>query len=172
MASRSSASITRWRKHAVRQMNAVRRSTLAFVEQLPEAEILRSRTQDSWSVKDVLGHLLTCDEETVRRLQLIARGRGDRIKWFESMAYADRFNAREVRRVRRFGLATILRRMARVRADLVRRLQRLPAASLQDPSHAYTVVSWLPVPGWTHERDHVNEVRHWWRRRRRELRGR
>jgi hypothetical protein len=108
----------------------------------------------------------------VRRLQLIARGRGDRIKWFESMAYADRFNAREVRRVRRYGLATVLRRMARVRADLIKRFQRLPAAALHDPSHAYTVVSWLPVPGWTHERDHVNEVRHWWRERRRQLRAR
>jgi len=57
----------------------VRRSTLALVARLPEREIVRPRTQDAWSVKDVLGHLLTCDEETVRRLRLIARGRGDRI---------------------------------------------------------------------------------------------
>jgi hypothetical protein len=38
----------------------------------------KSRTQDRWSVKDVLAHLLGCDEETVRRLRLIARGRGER----------------------------------------------------------------------------------------------
>lgn len=172
MASRSSASISQWRKHAVRQLTVVRRSTLAFVEQLPEEEVLRPRTQDRWSFKDVLGHLLTCDEETVRRLRLIARDRADRIRWFESMAYADRFNAREVRRVRRYGLATVLRRMARVRAELVRLFERLPAAALRDPAHAYTVVSWLPTPGWTHERDHVNEVRQWWRERGRELRAR
>lgn len=172
MASRSSASISRWRKHAVRQLTTVRRSTLAFVSKLPEPEVLRPRTHDHWSVKDVLGHLLTCDEETVKRLKLIARGRADRIYWFESMADANRFNAREVRRVRRYGLAAVLRRMARVRAELVRLFRRLPAAALSDPSHAYTVVSWLPVPGWTHERDHLNEVRHWWRERRRQLRAR
>src|SRR5882724_3367591 len=96
-------SITGWRRRAIRRMAAVRRSTLALVARLPEREIVRPRTQDAWSVKDVLGHLLTCDEETVRRLRLIARGRGDRIYWFESMADADRFNARSVRRVRRYG---------------------------------------------------------------------
>ncbi|HEX9819138.1 MAG TPA: DinB family protein [Methylomirabilota bacterium] len=147
-------------------MVASRASTLAFVARLPEREILRPRTQDRWSVKDVLAHLLSCDEETVRRLRLIARGRGDRIHWFEDMADADHFNARSVARARRLTLPTVLRRMARVRADLVERLQRLPTAALRDPSHEYTVVQWLPAPGWTHERDHLSEIRAWWRARR------
>jgi uncharacterized damage-inducible protein DinB len=169
MATRRAASMAAWRRHAIRRMTAVRRSTLALLARLPEAEILRPRTQDQWSVKDVLGHLLSCDEETVRRFRLIARGRGDRIVWFESMAEADRFNARTVARTRRYGLAALLRRMARVRAELVEQLQGLPAESLRDPSHAYTVVQWLPTPGWTHEQDHMSEVRRWWRERRAEL---
>src|SRR6266545_4401626 len=170
MARRSS--ITGWRRRAVRSMAAVRRSTLAFGAGLPEREILRPRTQDQWSVKDVLGHLLTCDEETVRRLRLIARGRGDRIHWFESMADADRFNARSVRRARRLGLRPLLRRMARVHADLIRSFKRLPAESLRDPSHAYPVVEWLPAPGWSHEQEHLSEIRAWWRRRHRTSAGR
>jgi hypothetical protein len=88
------------------------------------------------------------------------------------MAYADRFNARTVARTRRYGLAALLRRMARAHAELVERLRHLPAGTLRDPSHKYTVVDWLPVPGWTHERDHMGEVRRWWRARRAELRGR
>jgi hypothetical protein len=142
---------------------ASRESTLAFVARLPEAEILRPRTQDRWSVKDVLTHLLSCDEETLRRFRLIARGRGDRISWFESMADADRFNARSVTRARRLGLRTVLRRLARVRAELIEALEGLPAEALRDPSHDYTVVSWLPAPGWSHERDHAKEIRDWWR---------
>ena len=172
MATRRASSTTAWRRHAIRRMLAVRRATLALVTRLPEPEVLRPRTQDQWSVKDVLGHLLSCDEETLRRFRLIARGRGDRIVWFESMAYADRFNARTVARTRRYGLAALLRRMARAHAELVERLRRLPAGRLRDPSHKYTVVDWLPVPGWTHERDHIGEVRRWWRARRAELRGR
>ena len=153
-------------------MIAARRSTLALVARIPEAETLRPRTQDQWSVKDVLGHLLSCDEETLRRFRLIARGRGDRIVWFESMAYADRFNARTVARTRRYGLAALLRRMARARAELVERLRRLPAGALRDPSHAYPLVEWFPVSGWTHEQEHLSELRGWWRTRRAELRRR
>jgi hypothetical protein len=150
---------------------ASRESTLAFVARLPEREILRLRTQDRWSVKDVLAHLLTCDEETVRRFRLIARGRGDRIAWFESMAHADRFNARSVARARRLRLSTVIRRMKRVRADLVKRFERLPTAALSDPSHDYTVVQWLPAPGWSHERDHLGEIKTWWRSRERSRAG-
>lgn len=147
-------------------MVASRESTLAFIARLPEGEILRPRTQDRWSVKDVLAHLLSCDEETVRRLRLVARGQADRIHWFEDMADADRFNARSVARARRLGLRTVLSRMARVRADLITRLERLPTEVLRDRSHAYTVVQWLPAPGWSHERDHLSEMRTWWRARR------
>jgi uncharacterized damage-inducible protein DinB len=153
-------------------MLATRRATLAVMARLPEAEIRRPRTQDRWSVKDVLGHLLSCDEETVRRFRLIARGRGDRIHWFESMADADRFNARSVARTRRYGLAALLRRMARVHAELVAAFRRLPAGALRDPTHAYPVVEWLPAPGWAHEQDHLREVGQWWRSRQRELRRR
>ena len=157
----------KWRRDALKHLVASRRETLAVLARLPEREILRPRTQDRWSVKDVLGHLLACDEETVRRFRLIAQGRGERIHWFESMAHADRFNARTVARARRLGLPTVLRRMQRVRADLVRRFRRLPIESLRDPSHAYPVTEWLPAPGWSHERDHVSEITAWWARQRR-----
>ena len=161
-----SGSLASWRRQAIRRIEAVRRSTLAFIATLPEDEILRSRTLDQWSVKDVLAHLMSCDEETVRRFKLIARGRGDRIFWFESMADAHRFNARTIRAARRLGLSAVLRRMERAHTDVVEWLGRLPLASLRDPSHAYTVVSWLPVPGWRHEHGHLGEVKNWWRQAR------
>src|SRR5438046_1359249 len=168
MASGRSGSLATWRRQVLRRIAAVRRSTLAFVARLPESEIVRPRTQDRWSVKDVLAHLMTCDEETVRRFRLIARGRGDRIHWFESMADADRFNGRSVARARRLGLPAVLRRMERAHADLLEQLARLPAGSLRDPSHQYAVVEWLPAPGWSHEQDHLGEIKRWWRSRRTE----
>jgi Mycothiol maleylpyruvate isomerase N-terminal domain len=166
MAPRGSGSLTRWQRAAIQRIAAVRRSTLAFIAHLPEQELMRPRTQDRWSVKDVLGHLLGCDEETGRRFRLIARGRGDRIHWFHDMADADRFNARCVARARRLRLPALLRRMERAHDDLIARLERLPTTSLRDPSHQYSVVEWLPAPGWTHERDHLSEIRAWWRSQR------
>ena len=166
MGTRRPASLTRWRREAIRRIAASRECTLTLVARLPEREILRARTQGRWSVKDVLVHLLSCDEETVRRLRLVARGQADRIHWFEDMADADRFNARSVARARRLRLPIVFRRMAQVRAELIRWLERLPIEALRDPSHAYTVVQWLPAPGWSHERDHLSEVKAWWRSQR------
>jgi hypothetical protein len=165
MATREAAALARWRRRTIDRIAATRRSTLALVARLPEPEIRAPRTQGRWSVKDVLAHFLSCDEETNRRLRLIARGRADRIHWFESMADADRFNARSVARLRRVGLRPLLRRMARAHRELIERLRRLPVRALDDPSHAYTIVSWLPAPGWSHEREHLREVRAWWRER-------
>src|SRR5881397_1748139 len=166
MASGRSGSHATWRRQALRRIGAVRRSTLAFIARLPEDEILRPRTQDRWSVKDVLAHLMTCDEETARRFRLIARGQGNRIHWFESMADADRFNARSVAGARRLRLPAMLRRMERAHADVIKGLERLPLEALRDPSHQYTVVEWLPAPGWSHEQEHLGEIRAWWRRQR------
>ena len=163
---RSTDSLVSWRRQAIRRIESVRRSTLAFIERLPEREIARPRTIDRWSVKDVLAHLMSCDEETVRRFRLIAGGRADRIHWFESMADAHRFNARTVARSRRLGLAAVLRRMERAHADVIEWLGRLPVESLRDPAHTYPVVDWLPTPGWRHEHDHVNEIKAWWREQR------
>lgn len=167
MATPRSASLAKWRRQAVRRVEASRRAMLDFVGRLPESEILRPRTQDRWSVKDVLAHLLACDEETVRRFQLVARGRADRIHWFESMADADRFNARSVARLRRLGLRALLHRRQRAQANLIEWLERLPPAALRDPAHAYPVVEWLPAPGWSHEQEHLSEIRAWWRDARR-----
>jgi hypothetical protein len=172
MTPRRSGGLGRWRREALRRLASSRAATLALIARLPEREILRPRTLDRWSVKDLLAHLMSCDEETLRRFRLIARGQADRIRWFESMAYADRFNARSVARGRRLGLRAVLARMARARSEMIHEFGRLPIEALRDPSHAYTVVQWLSAPGWSHERDHLREVRAWWRAARGELPGR
>ena len=42
----------------------------------------------------------------------------------------------------------------------------LPEEALAHPSHAYPMTEWLPAPGWSHERDHLSEVRARWNSRR------
>src|SRR5260370_3552286 len=145
MAARRSGSLAKWQRDALRRIAATRGSTLAFLPKLSEAEMLRPRTQDRWSVKDVLAHLMTCDEETVRRFQLIARGQAGRIHWFESMADADRFNARSVASARRLGLPALLRRMERAHVEVLEGLERLPIRALRDPPHEYPLVERLPA---------------------------
>src|SRR2546426_2861533 len=98
------AGLAKWQRDAVRRMVAARRATLTLVRRLPERDMLRPRTLDRWSVKDVLGHLLACDEETVRRFRLIAGGDGDRLHWVRSTAAARPLHPRAVARPGRVGL--------------------------------------------------------------------
>lgn len=152
-------------------MASSRRATAAFVARVPAEEMARPRALDAWSAKDMVAHLLTCDEETVRRFELIERGRADKIFWFRGMPDADRFNARMVKRERRTSLAALLRRRRRVGADLIARFRRLPLGALKDPTHEWTIVEWLTMPGWAHEAEHLHEIKAWWRGRQRERRG-
>ncbi len=150
----------------IRQMERSRAATLALLRRLPTEEILRPRTQGDWSIKDVLAHIAAWEEEGRRRLILIARGRGDRIVFYDDMPAVDRFNAKAVTQSHSISLARVLRRLTRARQRLVDALRRLPPRSLNDRSHELPVVVWLRQFAWTHERAHRREIREWWTRRR------
>ena len=142
-----------------------RAATLRFLKRLPESAILEPRTQGKWSVKDTFAHFVAWEEEGVRRLELIARGRGDRVHFYNDMREADRFNARAVRRARRWSWKELLRRSAQVRRRLVEALQHVPPAELHSREHRYPVSAWLPEFAWTHEQDHLARIRAWWAER-------
>ncbi len=150
----------------IRRIGRSRAATLALLKRLPTEEILGPRTQGDWSIKDVLAHIAAWEEEGTRRLRLIARGQAHRMVFYETMADADRFNARAVAAGRSTSLPGVLRRLARARQHLVATLHRLPPRSLNDSSHELPVVTWLREFAWTHERAHRREIRAWWTRRR------
>jgi hypothetical protein len=157
----SPAALAAWRRRAIRRMTRSRAETLALVRRIPAAALRRPRTQAAWSVRDVLVHIAAWEAEGARRLALIARGRGDRIVWYDTTAELDAFNARVVRAGRRLGLRGVLRRLAAARARLLRGLRRLPATALADPAHALPVTRWLREFAWTHEGEHRRKVRAW-----------
>ncbi|HEV8674201.1 MAG TPA: DinB family protein [Methylomirabilota bacterium] len=164
---RSARALAAWRRRALERMTRSRAATLAVLAPMPEAAILRPRTQGRWSVKDVLAHIAAWEAEGTRRLELIRRGQADRMVWYETMADADRFNALAVRAARSMSLPAMRRGLAQARADLVRALRRLPPEALGDPSHALPVTTWLREFAWTHETAHRQEIRAWWRTQRR-----
>lgn len=155
-------SLAGWRERAVKRMERSRRATLLFLARLPKQEIKKPRTQGQWSVKDVLAHCVAWEDEGARRLQLIARGQGQRIHYYDDMREADRFNANAVRKARARGFPALVREAARVRQRLIKSLRGLPPRALQDPTHRFPVVAWLPEFAWTHEQAHLKEMRAWW----------
>jgi hypothetical protein len=151
-------------------MTRSRAETLRLVHRIPADAFRRTRTQDAWSVRDVLIHIAAWEAEGTRRLALITRGHGDRIVWYDTMAELDAFNARAVRSARGLGPRAVLRRLATARARLLAGLRRLPPSALADPTHALPVTRWLREFAWTHEAAHRREIRAWGRAQRGERR--
>ena len=154
-------SLTGWSRDAVRQMSRSRARTLALVDRLPPEALRQTRTQGAWSIGDVLAHIAAWEAEGTRRLELIARGHGDRIVWYETKAEVDAFNARVVRAARHLSRGPLLRQLSDARARLVRTLRRLPPSALADPRHALPVTRWLREFAWTHEAAHRHAIRAW-----------
>jgi len=142
-------------------MTRSRAETLALVSHLQTDTLRQPRTQGAWSIGDVLVHIAAWETEGTRRLELIARGHGDRIVWYDTRAELDAFNARVVRAARRLTRGAILRRLAASRARLVRALRRLPPRALADPAHTLPVTRWLQEFAWTHEAAHRRAIRAW-----------
>ena len=161
----SPAALGAWRRRAVRQMTRSRTETLALIGRIPADALRRPRTQGAWSVRDALVHIAAWEAEGARRLALIARGRGERIVWYDTTAELDAFNARAVSGARRLGPGAVLRRLAAARARLLAGLRRLPRSALADPRHALPVTRWLREFGWTHEAAHRRDIRAWDRAR-------
>jgi Mycothiol maleylpyruvate isomerase N-terminal domain len=161
----SPTALAAWRRAAIARMTRSRAATLALLARLPRERLERPGTRDAWSIRDVLAHIAAWEEEGTRRLALIARGRGDRIVWYETLAEVDRFNARVVRQARRLSLPRLLARLVRARAGLIRALRRVPPPALADPSHGLPVTTWMREFAWTHEQEHRAEIRAESRRR-------
>jgi hypothetical protein len=159
MRRRSPKALAAWRRAAIGRMTRSRATTLGVVARLPREALERPGTRDAWAPRDVLAHIAAWEEEGTRRLALIARGRGDRIVWYETAAEMDRFNARAVRQGRRLSVPRLLARLARARAGLIRALRRLPLPALADPAHDVPVTTWMREFAWTHEQGHRAELR-------------
>jgi hypothetical protein len=164
---RSPGALAAWRRRFLERIGRSRAATLALLARMPRDAVGRPRSQGAWSIRDVVALVAAWEEEGTRRLALIARGQPERMVWYETMAEADRFNARAVRAARRVPWPRLLGRLARARADLVRALRRLPAPALGDPAHALPVTVWLTEFALTHEQGHRRAIRAWWAAERR-----
>lgn len=163
---RTPRALAAWRRRAIERMARSRAATLRLVATLPQELANQPGAVGAWSVKDVLVHLAAWEAEGARRLALIARGRGDRIRFYDTRAEVDRFNARAVRAGRRWSLRQVLGRLARARDRLLATLRRVPVRALADRRHELPVVVWLREFAWAHETAHRREIRAWWRARR------
>jgi Mycothiol maleylpyruvate isomerase N-terminal domain len=123
---------------------------------LPEARLVQPGVVDDWSVKDVLFHVTTWEQEALRHLPLvIAGGTPPR---YAAQGGIDAFNARATQDGRRLSLAEVLRGREETHARLVDFIGRQPEGTFGARTRARRR---LRLDTYGHYPEHTAAIRAW-----------
>ena len=124
---------------------------------LTEEEMIRPGVTGDWSVKDVLAHVTTWEEEALKKLPVILEG-GRTPKYSVTYGGIDAFNAlmHEKNGVRT--LAQVLDRLKRTHRKLVKYLESLPDETFMKEGR---FMSRLRYDTYRHYPEHTDMIRAW-----------
>jgi len=146
----------------VAQMLVERDKLLLAVAGLRPEDAERTAIGD-WSIKDIVAHIAAWDEESCRRLELIAAGREAEIVDY-SDAEVDDWNAQAVAQRRSASWSDTLAELSAARDRLQRALFALPDEHLSAGNARFPVDEWLPTWTCQHDAYHSAEILDWRKR--------
>jgi hypothetical protein len=123
---------------------------------VPDSHLVEPGVVDDWSVKDILAHVTTWEEEALKHLPLIIAG-GTPPR-YAVQGGIDAFNARATEDGRRLSLAEVLRRRDETHARLLDFLQSQPAGTFGGQTRAQRR---LRLDTYGHYPQHAAAIRAW-----------
>lgn len=127
---------------------------------LPDARLMEPGVVGDWSVKDILAHVTTWEEEALQHLpMIIAGGRPPRYVTFGGI---DAFNAHMAEQKREITLSDILRRLDETHGRLLDFIRSAPACQFTRESRARRR---LRLDTYGHYPKHAEAIRDWRQRR-------
>jgi hypothetical protein len=131
---------------------------------LSDAELAEPGVTAAWSVRDVLAHVTTWEEEALEHLPLILQG-GRPPRYSVVYGGIDAFNARMTEEKRGLALSEILRRQGEVHRRLVDLVERAPEEQLAGDTRFRRR---LRLDTYGHYAKHAEAIWRWRRRRAKE----
>src|SRR5262245_15974899 len=123
---------------------------------LPESRLTEPGVAGNWSVKDILAHVTTWEEEALKYLPLIlAGGRPPR---YVSYGGIDAFNAKMTEAKRHLSLADVLKQLDDVQGRLVDFVQRTDEAEFRSDTRFRRR---LRLDTYSHYPHHTEAIRQW-----------
>jgi len=123
---------------------------------LPESRLTEPGVAGNWSVKDILAHVTTWEEEALKYLPLIlAGGRPPR---YVSYGGIDAFNAKMTEAKRHLSLADVLKQLDDVHGRLVDFVQRTDEAEFRSDTRFRRR---LRLDTYSHYPHHTEAIRQW-----------
>jgi len=129
---------------------------------LSEAQLMIPGVTGKWSVRDILAHVTTWEEEALEHLPLVLKGRRPP-RYSSTYGGIDAFNALKTEQKRNLSLAQVLQEMQDVHRRLIAYLESVPLGQFQEetrfrhrlrldtyshyPIHAKAISKWREKQG-------------------------
>jgi Mycothiol maleylpyruvate isomerase N-terminal domain len=140
----------------LRQLGAAWTALTDAYAGLPERLLVQPGVVDDWSVKDIVAHVTTWEQEALKHLPVIVAG-GTPPR-YAAQGGIDAFNARATEAGRRLPLAEVLRRRDETHARLVEFIRRQPAGTFGGRTRARRR---LRLDTYGHYPEHTAAIRAW-----------
>ena len=123
---------------------------------LSEESMLAPGAIGEWSVRDLLGHVATWEEEALKALPVIVEG--GKLPRYASHGGIDAFNARQQEAKRHFSLQRLLQEMNATHQRLLALVDRVPESAYATEGR---FLRRLRLDAISHWRGHAQDVRRW-----------
>jgi len=145
------------RKHLLRRLDAAWEAFNASYAGLSDAEMLKPGVTGDWSVRDILAHVTTWEEEALTHLPLILAG-GTPPRYSARYGGIDAFNALMTEQKASLSLSAVRRQLEETHRRLVELVQRTPEDHLSGDSRFRRR---LRLDAYGHYPLHAQAIRQW-----------
>jgi uncharacterized protein (TIGR03083 family) len=126
------------------------------IDGLTDEQLTQPGTMDEWSIRDVLAHITTWEEQTLEHLPTIMSG--GRTPKYVTYGGIDAFNAMMTEKKRGLSLAEIRRQMNATHARLLDLIRSAPADQLNHETRARRRLRW---DTFNHYAEHAKAIHVW-----------
>jgi hypothetical protein len=124
---------------------------------LSEAQLMVPGVTEKWSVRDILAHVTTWEEEALKHLPLILKG-GRPPRYSVTYGGIDAFNALKTEQKKDLSLAQVLQEMYDVHRRLIAYVESVPLSQFQEETRFRHR---LRLDTYSHYRIHAKAIWKW-----------
>ena len=144
-------------RHLLRRLDAAWGAFNASYAGLSDAQLMKPGVTGDWSVRDILAHVTTWEEEALTHLPLILEG-GTPPRYSVKYGGIDAFNARMTEQKARLSLSAVRRQLDATHRRLIDFIQRAPEGQL---SRETRFRRRLRLDTYSHYPQHAGAIRQW-----------
>ena len=144
-------------RHLLRRLDAAWGAFNASYAGLSDAQLMKPGVTGDWSVRDILAHVTTWEEEALTHLPLILEG-GTPPRYSVKYGGIDAFNARMTEQKARLSLSAVRRQLDGTHRRLIDFIQRAPEGQL---SRETRFRRRLRLDTYSHYPQHAGAIRQW-----------